>query len=57
MQAKLLRGYLERNCVKASCSDGGEVLPDQVEEKLNIIRKCAGNKPEYIHSSLEETDI
>lgn len=33
MQAKLLRGYLERNYVKASCSDGGEVLPDQVEEE------------------------
>lgn len=32
MQSKLLRGYLERNGVKASCSDG-EMLPHQVEEK------------------------
>lgn len=53
MQAKLLRGYLERNCVKAGCSDG-EVLPGR-REKLNIIKKCAGNK--YTHSSLGETDV
>lgn len=39
MQVRLLKGYLERNCVEASCDDGGEVLLDKVEEKNRILSR------------------